>query len=667
MKNVNANVSETVPPEHEILSIDENQADGLSFGYNYTNAFNKTLSKYNKYCSFAFKYNHVRKRNSRKKSAPLYTVRAECTITGCPVTATIKTFDKSDMLNIAIEGDVIHPIGEYKARRRIDKEKADLDFELEDNPNRKTIYLYNKNMENIDGDSFGAGNLTGAGGTPNSIHVAASRVRKRHNSMDGITNDVLRIQSQLEEDDRLNDGKNRRKVFGFVHYPSISSSGIQITLTDKALIRLYHLVAPYSPLYFDATGPVIRAIPWLKNKNDNPKRILLYSLVIAHPCGNVPPIALVDYITSEHHISSIRQPFLRLKELEQKIYRSGSWNISPNMIVTDYSAAMIQAVVQEMTGYTLQSYLQKTSDLIQGGNEDNSINTIVHICSFHFLKLNRENLKKLYTTQEHKKKIHFCQRVLGRLICCHSLKDSTTISEHFATVVTARIHNEVVENSLKYLERSINEFKEVEKLLERFEDTTLNEGNITRLPTCKGWNMFWEEKLKKYMANYASVSENNTVDANVFFMPAYFTCLLKYLPRIALLSNILEEHLSQKMTSKKCKLDRVTNANVELYCKLKKENKDDINLSVGKFILKSHESRKSNQRRFVQKFCEEEYKDSKRKDIISKRNIHLLSSFFIEKDAACENEEIKKDQATEANTAEKMSSSIRKRKDRRIS
>ena len=630
VKNVNANVSEPVPPELEILSIDENQADGRSFGYNYTNAFNKTLSKYNKYCSFAFKYNHVRKRNSRKKSAPLYTVKAECTITGCPVTAAIKTFDKCDTLNIAFEG-ILHLIGECKARRRIDKEKEDLDLELGDNPNRKTLYLYNKNMENIDGDSFGAGNLTGAGVTPNSIHVAASRVRKRHNTMDGIINDVLRIQSQLEEDDRLNDGKNSRKVFGYVHYPSISGSGIQITLTDEVLIRLYHLVAPYSPLYFDATGPVIRAIPWLKNKNGNPKRTLLYSLVIAYPCGNVPPIALVDYITSEHHIFSIMQPFLRLKELEQKIYVSGSWNISPNMIVTDYSAAMIQAVVQEMTGYTLQSYLQKTSDLIQGGNEDNSINTFVHICSFHFLKLNRENLKKLYTAQEHKKKIHFCQRVLGSLICCHLLKDSTPMSEHFATVVTARIHNEVVENSLKYLERSIIEFKEVEKHLERFEDTTLNEGNITGLPSCKGWNMFWEEKRKKYMTNYASVSENNTVDANVFFMPAYFTYLLKYLPRIALWSNILEKHLSQKMTSKKCKLDRMTNANVELYFKLKKENKDDINLSVGKFILKSHESRKSNQRRFVQNFVKKSTKIQNEKTSFLKEIFVYCHLFLLKK------------------------------------
>ena len=108
---------------------------------------------------------------------------------------------------------------------------------------------------------------------------------------------------------------------------------------------------------------------------------------------------------------------------------------------------MIQSVIQKMTGCTLQSYLQKTYNLIQEGNEHNSINTIVHICSFHFLKLDRENLKKPYTAQEYKKKIHSCQRVLGRLIYCHSLKDATTILEHFAKVVTSQTHNEVVEIS----------------------------------------------------------------------------------------------------------------------------------------------------------------------------------------------------------------------------
>ena len=72
MENVNGNVSEPVPPELEILPTYKNQAGRRSFGYNYTNVFNRILSKYNKYCCFAFKYNHVRKHNSRKKSARLY-------------------------------------------------------------------------------------------------------------------------------------------------------------------------------------------------------------------------------------------------------------------------------------------------------------------------------------------------------------------------------------------------------------------------------------------------------------------------------------------------------------------------------------------------------------------------------------------------------------------
>ena len=75
-----------------------------------------------------------------------------------------------------------------------------------------------------------------------------------------------------------------------------------------------------------------------------------------------------------------------------------------------------------------------------------------------------------------------------------------------------------MENSLKYLERSINEFKEVEELLELFQDTTLNEGNITGLPSRKGWDLVWEEKLKKYMTNDASVLENNTL------MQMYILC-----------------------------------------------------------------------------------------------------------------------------------------------
>ena len=51
--------------------------------------------------------------------------------------------------------------------------------------------------------------------------------------------------------------------------------------------------------------------------------------------------------------------------------------------------------------------------------------------------------------------------------------------------VASQSHNEVVENFIKYLERLITEVKKAETVFERFEDTTLNEGNLTELPPCK--------------------------------------------------------------------------------------------------------------------------------------------------------------------------------------
>ena len=109
----------------------------------------------------------------------------------------------------------------------------------------------------------------------------------------------------------------------------------------------------------------------------------------------------------------------------------------------------------------------------------------------------------------------------------------------------------------------------------------------------------------------------------------------------------------------------MTNADVEL--RLKNTKKEELNLSVGEFVLRSNENRKSNQRKFVQKFCEEAYKDSKQKHIICNRNIGLLSSFLIEKGATCENREMKKDQAMETNTIEKMSNSKEKEKNCKMS
>ena len=55
---------------------------------------------------------------------------------------------------------------------------------------------------------------------------------------------------------------------------------------------------------------------------------------------------------------------------------------------------MMQAVVQDMTGNDLATYLQKTYIIVHKINETRQTGTVFCICSFNFLKLNRENMKK---------------------------------------------------------------------------------------------------------------------------------------------------------------------------------------------------------------------------------------------------------------------------------
>ena len=67
LRNLEETFVEPVPEKLSLAPIDKNDEGERCFAYNYTNVFNKVLSKHNKYCSFSFKYNHIHKENSRKR------------------------------------------------------------------------------------------------------------------------------------------------------------------------------------------------------------------------------------------------------------------------------------------------------------------------------------------------------------------------------------------------------------------------------------------------------------------------------------------------------------------------------------------------------------------------------------------------------------------------
>ena len=152
-----------------------------------------------------------------------------------------------------------------------------------------------------------------------------------------------------------------------------------MSLFDEGLVRLYHLLAPALTLYFDASDSFISPLSWIRNKDGKPKRILIYALTTHHPSGNAPPLALFEHITSEHNMLSIRQPFLTFKETELKLF--GNCKV-PSRIVTDFSKAMMQEVLQKYLEENIPQYLSRMFIITKGINPDEENKTTrLHVCS----------------------------------------------------------------------------------------------------------------------------------------------------------------------------------------------------------------------------------------------------------------------------------------------
>ena len=86
---------------------------------------------------------------------------------------------------------------------------------------------------------------------------------------------------------------------------------------------------------------------------------------------------------------------MKLRELEFQIFRE---NATPQLIVTGYNKAIIQAVLLEFNKESLNEYLNRifhiTEKINQEDTTNNSRKITLYICSYHVLKINFEELKK---------------------------------------------------------------------------------------------------------------------------------------------------------------------------------------------------------------------------------------------------------------------------------
>jgi hypothetical protein len=124
-------------------------------------------------------------------------------------------------------------------------------------------------------------------------------------------------------------------------------------------------------LHLDSTGTVVRRIP-------EQKQPYLYSAILAGE--NIP---VMEFITTDHRSFSLSA------KLEYFLADCREMNhgmvVLPTVIVTDFSYALINAVLISFNKMSLLAYLKLTYESLTSGKSLKSL-TILALCCAHMMK-----------------------------------------------------------------------------------------------------------------------------------------------------------------------------------------------------------------------------------------------------------------------------------------
>jgi hypothetical protein len=148
---------------------------------------------------------------------------------------------------------------------------------------------------------------------------------------------------------------------------------------------------------FDATGGIIRDVL-------DEKRALLYSAVF-HDDETKSIIPAFEFVTTNHtednifkYLAVLRRLFLREIPSSAKYFQ-----IAP-IIVTDFSWASINAILDAFNRCNIEQYINWTYDILikKNGVLKDAMVTIVYLCSTHILKLIVQKTKQVKFGAEQK-------------------------------------------------------------------------------------------------------------------------------------------------------------------------------------------------------------------------------------------------------------------------
>lgn len=304
------------------------------------------------------------------------------------------------LVNVHYTNNIKHNISEQNSRPITGSEREALKDIFK--RGEKPLNEYLKRRENIDSDQIISGNNDGFGKDTQVFRQIATESRKigRYDK-----NVLLSMIQQMEEK-----GKSGK---GFIR--KISAKPNYILYWSEEGLNIYHKLAKDYPLYWDATGSVVR-------KNEDGKRYLYYELAIKNPVNGKMGIPLTSMISDNQSLPIILDWLTSFQHAEKK--RFGHNNIAqPKLIVSDEAWVFMISALRVFNTESLQDFLERSWQSFIGKiPETNLKKTIVHLCASHFM-----NKVKRFCNVHYKKNMKFGLYLISLLMNSKTFEEAEEI------------------------------------------------------------------------------------------------------------------------------------------------------------------------------------------------------------------------------------------------
>ena len=280
----------------------------------------------------------------------------------------------------------------FKSRKITASQREALKTSLLDCPFPSKEYL--KNLSQLDGCNFNAGNLCDIGNSKNVYkQIIHKNLKQKHE------NTFLRILNLKEEYLREFECQ---KIKGLIQY--VSAKPFVVGLWNKRDIDVFHENPTKYAFMGDTTGSIALKV--------GEKMILYYSFLLCNKTKNSEPLVNIEILTDSLDKQPIKNCLQQFITDEKKKYGHKSNGI-PIIFTCDMSCLIFKATVRSFNSESIEEYIGRSYKIITGKASSKELpvkpsKLFVHVCLSHIIYAFSRYRKKFFTGNKKKFMMYFC-------------------------------------------------------------------------------------------------------------------------------------------------------------------------------------------------------------------------------------------------------------------